>query len=86
MHEKLTKFPNFTSHMPENINKMHEFYMIFARKNIFPNLGRGQVTPCGATWQVPPPPSPTPRAYGITQLVTLTMCDVFVSMLRTDTR
>jgi len=31
MHEKLTKFPNFTWYMPEKINKMPEFYMIFTR-------------------------------------------------------
>jgi len=43
--------------LPENIiyvskiNEMPEFYMIFARKNIFPNFGENQL-PC-------PPPSPT---------------------------
>jgi len=34
--EKLTKFPNFTWYMPEKINKMPEFYTIFA-----PDFGGG---------------------------------------------
>jgi len=45
--------------MPEKINKMPKFYMIFARKIIFPNLGGGTSAPL--------PQSPTPvtvlRAY-----------------------
>jgi len=38
MHEKLTKFPNFTWYRPGKINKMPKFYMIFARKIFFPNF------------------------------------------------
>ena len=55
MHEKLTKFPNFTSYMPEKINKMPEFYTIFARKIFFPIFLRGG----RASASLPPCPTPT---------------------------
>jgi len=40
--EKWTKFPNFIWCMPEKINKMPEFYMIFTRKIFFPIFWEGQ--------------------------------------------
>jgi len=42
----------------KKINKMPKLYMIFARKNIFPNFG-GQLSPCR--------PSPTPMDPTLTK-------------------
>jgi len=41
MHEKLTKCLNFTWYLPRKINKVPEFYMIFARKIFLPEFGGG---------------------------------------------
>jgi len=53
MHEKLTKCPNFNI-FARKINKVPEFYMIFARKYFFPIFffGGGQM-----------PPTPVSYAY-----------------------
>ena len=58
---KINKIPEFYMiYARKIINKMSEFYTIFARKNTFcPNLGGGAVSP-----PAPCPPSPTPmQAY-----------------------
>ena len=50
--KKLTNFPILHDICPKKINKMPEFYMIFAQKNVFfSEFGEASA---------PRPPSPTP--------------------------
>jgi len=64
--------------MPEKINKMPDFYTIFARKNSFrPNLG-------GNWGAVAPPPSLPPVSYAYDNIIgtfathTMSVCSVLL--------